>query len=135
MSNQVMALGSVEAPLNLKSVAAVTATGTGTGIDLQGYTGIGLIVLDSAAAGAGTNPTLDVTFEESDDNSTFTAVPAGAFLGDGNFTQVTNAVSKQVRKFVVDDRKRYIREAHAIGGTSSPSFTYGVALLGQKKYS
>ena len=134
--NQLMALGAVEPPLNLSSVSSKTATGTGTGIDLAGYDGIGLVALDSAAASAGTNPTLDVTFEESDDNSTnWTAVPAAAFLGDGNFAQVTNAVSKQVRKFVVNDRKRYIREAHAIGGTSSPAFTFGVAFIGQKKYS
>ena len=50
-----------------------TATGQGTGIDLQDYEGDILFILDSAAGG-GSSPTLDVTIEDSADNSTFAAV-------------------------------------------------------------
>ena len=118
----------------LQATAAKTATGNGTAVDCVDYEGSAAVVLDSAAAGAGTNPTLDVTLEESDDNSTFTAVPATAFSGGANFTQVTNAASQQLIYMTMSDRKRYIRSKHTIGGTNSPSFTFSCHIVSQKKY-
>ena len=50
-----------------------TPTGNGSGVDLKGYEGDVLFVLDSAAGG-GSSPTLDVTIEDSDDNSTFASL-------------------------------------------------------------
>src|SRR5438128_941936 len=81
--------------------------------------GDGVLVLDSGAGGAG--GTLDVTFEESDDNSTGWTAVAAADLNKtdgttGNFTQVVNAASQQIRSFDVGKRKRYLRETHAVGG-------------------
>jgi hypothetical protein len=119
----------------LQPTATRTTTTNGTGLDLQAYEGMVDMVLDSAAGGAG--GTLDVTFEESDDNSTgWTAVPAADLNKTdgttGNFAQVVNAASLQYRSFDVNKRKRYLRETHAIGG--SGSFAYSVNIIPVKKY-
>ena len=79
-----------------------TATGNGTGIDLLEYEGDILFVLDSAAGG-GSSPTLDVTIEDSADNSTFTALSGAAF------TQVTGSASSQKLSISADECKRYVR--------------------------
>ena len=120
--------------VNLLPTAARTATGQGAAINLLDYEGVVAVLLDSAAGG-GTTPTLDVSFEESDDGSTnWTAVPAAAINEGTNFTQVVAAASQQIRHFNVSERKQYLREAHVIAGTT-PTFTYSLNLVGQKKYS
>tara|TARA_Y100001938_G_scaffold137686_1_gene202224 strand:+ start:471 stop:851 length:381 start_codon:yes stop_codon:yes gene_type:complete len=103
-----------------------TATGNGTGIDLQGYEGDILFVLDSSAGG-GSSPTLDVTIEDSDDNSTFGSLSGAAF------TQVTGSASTQKLSISADECKRYVRVKFTIGG-SSPTFDLSVTGLGLKKY-
>ena len=103
-----------------------TATGNGTGIDLQGYEGDILFVLDSGAGG-GSSPTLDVTIEDSDDNSTFGSLSGAAF------TQVTDSASTQKLSISADECKRYVRVKFTIGG-SSPTFDLSVTGLGLKKY-
>ncbi len=132
MSTVLRALGNAKL-LNVAPTAAKTTTASGTAIDLQDYHGTGILVLDSAA-GTGTSPTLDLSFEESDDNTTFTAVAAGAFDGGANFTQVTGTASQQELTFDVGARKRYLRAKWTIGGTT-PSFTFSVNCLAQKQYS
>lgn len=132
MSTVLHALGNALL-LNLQPTAARTTSASGTAVDLQDYHGTGALVLD-AAAGTGTTPTNDITFEESDDNSTFTAVPAGAFYGGANYTQLVTTASRQVLYFNVAERKRYLREKHVVAGTT-PSYTYSVNFLGQKQYS
>jgi hypothetical protein len=115
--------------LSFHPVAARTATGEATGVDLRQYDGDVVLILDSAAAGAGTNPTLDVTVEHSDSLSTdYTAITGAAF------TQVTDAASRQKLVIDVDGAKRYVRVKYTIGGTSSPSFTFSVTGVGVKKY-
>lgn len=113
------------------TASARTSTGTGSGVDLVDYDGIMALSLESAA-GTGTTPTLAVTLEESNDNSTWTAVDAAEIDG-GAFNGVVGAVSSQMRFIDTSKRKRYIREAHAIGGTT-PSFTYSLIGIGFKKY-
>ena len=103
-----------------------TATGNGTGIDLQWYEGDILFVLDSSAGG-GSSPTLDVTIEDSDDNSTFGSLSGAAF------TQVTGSASTQKLSISADECKRYVRVKFTIGG-SSPTFDLSVTGLGLKKY-
>ena len=103
-----------------------TATGNGTGIDLQGYEGDILFVLDSSAGG-GSSPTLYVTIEDSDDNSTFGSLSGAAF------TQVTGSASTQKLSISADECKRYVRVKFTIGG-SSPTFDLSVTGLGLKKY-
>ncbi len=108
--------------------AARTATGQTSGIDLRAYDGDVLFILDSAAGG-GSSPTLDVTIEESADNSSFAAVASGAVA----FTQVTGTASAQKVALNKDDAKRYARIKYTIGG-SSPTFTFSVNAVGLKKY-
>ena len=103
-----------------------TATGNGSSVDFKGYEGDILFILDSAAGG-GSSPTLDVTIEDSADNSTFGALSGAAFL------QVTGTASVQKLSISADECKRYIRVKYTIGG-SSPTFTFSVNGLGLKKY-
>jgi hypothetical protein len=110
--------------------AVVTATGNGPAIDLRGYQGIGKIILNCAAAGAGTNPTMDVKVQDSAANSTdwLDVSPALAF------SQVTNADS--IQSIGVDTRavRRYIRLVKTIGGTSNPSFAMSASLVIESQY-
>ena len=109
--------------------AARTATGQTSGIDLRGYDGDVVFVLDSAA-GAGTSPTLDVTIEDSADNSSFAAISSGAVA----FTQVTGTAAAQAVSVNKDDARRYVRIKYTIGGSSGQSFTFSVNGFGLKKY-
>lgn len=116
--------------LVLAAAARRTSTLTGTGIDVLHYEGVALAVLN-ASAGTGTNPTLDVKLQHSDDNSTFADVTGATF------TQVTNdagSAGVQVMRINVSDLKRYLRVIGTIGGTT-PSFDYGVDFVGIKKAS
>lgn len=115
--------------LSLHPVAARTATGDATSVDLQSYDGDLMLILDSAAAGAGTNPTLDVSVEHSDEASdNFTQI------GTTAFTRVTSTASRQKLVISKDEAKRYVRVKYTIGGTNSPSFTFSVTAVGVKKY-
>lgn len=115
--------------LSFHPTAARTSTGNATGVDLQQYDGDVVLLLDSAAAGAGTNPTLDVTVEHSDAlGSGYSAVTGAAF------SQVTSTASQQKLVISKDDAKRYVRVVYTIGGTNSPSFTFSVTGVGVKKY-
>lgn len=115
--------------LSLHPIAARTATGDGTGIDLRDYDGDLMLILDSAAAGAGTNPTLDVSIEHSDESAAnYTQI------GTTAFTRVTNTASRQKLVISKDDAKRFVRVKYTIGGTNSPSFTFSVTAVGVKKY-
>lgn len=106
--------------------AARTATGQTSGIDLQTYDGDVVFLLDSAA-GSGTSPTLNVTIEDSADNSSFAAISGAAF------TQVTGTASAQKLVINKDSARRYVRVKYTIGG-SSPSFTFSVNAVGVTKY-
>jgi len=118
----------INSPLTQTSVsgiAARTSTVTATGVDISGYKG-GLIVQQLVGVVSGTTPTLDGKLQGSPDNSTWTDI-SGA-----TFTQVTATDSFQ--KIGVDARVvgKYLRYVGTIAGTT-PSFTMGVVLLGQKE--
>jgi len=106
--------------------AARTSTGQTSGIDLKDYDGDVVFLLDSAA-GTGTSPTLDVTIEDSADNSSFAAIT------DAAFTQVTGTASAQKLVVNKDSARRYVRVKYTIGGTT-PSFTFSVNAVGVTKY-
>jgi hypothetical protein len=103
---------------------AVTATGGGTGLDLGNGVNSTNAILEVGAV-TGTAPTLNVKLQESDDNTTWTDIPNGAF------TQVTAANQRQAIR--VQRSKQYCR-AHATVGGTTPSFTLCVEILAQKKY-
>lgn len=113
----------------LAAPASRTATLTGTGLDVEKYEGVGKVVLHSTAASAGTNPTLDVKVQDSPDNSTGWADIPGA-----TFAQVTDAASLQAIHIDLSAAKKYIRVVGTLGGTSTPTFLYGVELLAHPKY-
>jgi len=106
-------------------IAARTSTVTATGIDISEYKG-GLIVQQLVGVVSGTSPTLNGKLQSSPDNSTWTDI-SGA-----TFTQVTATDSIQKIGISVRDAAKYIRYVGTIAGTS-PSFTMGVVLLGQKE--
>lgn len=81
--------------------AARAATGTGVGVDLRGYDGATVVL----SIGARTDGTFTPSIEESDDNSTFTAVGTAAL--EGTFSAATAGTS--VQKVGYLGTKRYIR--------------------------
>jgi hypothetical protein len=109
----------------LLATTTITGTGDQTGVDLLEYDGDIQVILSGTAAGAGA----DLTFrlEESDDNSTFTAVTGGGF------TAIGNTAAKQVKTLNRDELKRYVRlSCTAETGTASSAVTcFGYGL---KKY-
>lgn len=107
-------------------VAAVSADGNGAPFDLSGYVGKVLARVDAANSTAGTNPTLDLVFKQSSDNSNWSNANIA-------FTQIT-AVTTQV--VTIDPRavSRYVRLDKDIGGTNSPSFPVSVVGFAQKEY-
>ena len=107
--------------------ATRTATGQTSGIDVRDYDGDLVFVLDTTGGGSGSSPTLDVTIEDSADNSSFSALSGAAF------TQVTGSASAQTLEVDANGCKRYVRVKYTIGG-SSPSFTFSVNAIGLKKY-
>ena len=100
----------------LLATTTITATGNQTGVDIGDYDGEMQIILSGTAAGAGAD--LAFRIEESEDNSTFTAVTGGTF------TAIANAASKQVLTLNASELKRYIRlSCTAETGTASSSVT------------
>lgn len=100
-----------------------TSTVTGSAIDLINYQGEGKLILMSNA-GTGTLPTLDVKVQECDtSDGDYTDVSGAAF------TQVTDAADAfEVISLKIDEVKRYIKIIGTIGGSDTPTFTFGVAL-------
>ena len=131
--NTLMALGKA-AVVQLLAVLSRTSNSSSTGLDIRDYTGMGMVVFAAGAATAGSSPTLDAVLEESDDNSTWSAVAAADYAEAAEFTQVTTTATVQIRRFDVSKRKRYIRITWTIGGTSSPAFPFGAGFIGQKQY-
>lgn len=78
-----------------------------------------IIVLTHVSAITGTSPTLSVAVEQSDDNSTYTAVTGGSGAN------ITAAGSQSINCRVT---KPYVRVTTTIGGTT-PAVTYRVSAL------
>lgn len=114
---------SLQAPLRS---ASVSATANGAPIDLKPFVGKILYRLDAGNASAGTNPTLDLVFKESTDNSNWTNANVA-------FTQVT-ATSLQFVAYDTRAHGRYVRLDATIGGTNAPAFPACVMGVAQKAY-
>jgi hypothetical protein len=110
----------------IAGTGARTASGNGAAVDVRELFGIGAVVLD-CAAGTGTNPTLSVVIQDSDDGATGWASISGAA-----FAQVTNAASSvQLIGLDLSAARRFVRASWTVGGTT-PSFTFSVNALGRK---
>jgi hypothetical protein len=107
------------------NIAARTSTVTATGMDVSAYKG-SLILIQNVGTVSGTSPTLDGKWQSSPDNSTWSDI-SGA-----TYTQVTASNSTQAIGLDVRAGARYLRYVGTIAGTS-PSFTMGVTVQGQKE--
>ena len=107
-------------------LAAVAATANGTPLNLQGYVGKILMRVDAANSTAGTNPTLDLSFKQSSDNSNWS-------VANVNFAQIT-AATTQVVAYDTRAEYQYVRLDRTIGGTNSPSFPVSVVGIGLLQY-
>ena len=108
----------------LSAPAAQTATFTAAAdIDLTGYVGTVMIIQDVGTV-SGTSPTLAGKMQTSTDDSTY------ADVSGATFTQAT-ATGTQTLQVDVRGVSRYLRYVGTIGGTT-PSFTVGILVVGQK---
>lgn len=106
-----------------------TSTVTGSAVDVREYEGKGQVILMSSAATAGTSPTLDVKLQDSTTSGGSYSDVTGA-----TFTQVTDAAdSTEMIPIDFDASDGFIKVVGTIGGTSTPTFQFGVAIIGQKK--
>ena len=124
-------------PLNALSLGTVglliesgeyTSTETGTGIDLSLYEGMAVAILNSSAKTAGTDPTLDVKLQSDPAVGGSYADITGA-----TFSQVTTAAVYEAVVFNVAECDAFVRAVGTIGGTSTPTFDFGVTFYGIKK--
>ncbi len=111
---------------SVSGIAARTSTVTSSAVNVTSYKG-SLVVQQLVGVVSGTSPTLNGKIQTSADGSSGWTDISGA-----TFTEVTATDSFQ--KIGVDVRKTsgYIRYVGTIAGTS-PSFTMGVVLLGEKE--
>lgn len=106
--------------------AVRTSTLTGTAVDTRALDGVAQVVLVSSAATAGTDPTLDVKLTHCD-----TSGGSYTDVTDATFAQVTDAAdSTQMIAVKTGELKRYVKVVGTIGGTSTPTFGFGVVLVG-----
>lgn len=111
---------------SVSGIAARTSTLTTSAVDVRSYKG-GLLVEQLVGVVSGTSPTLAGKIQTSADGSTSWEDITGA-----TYTSVTATDSFQKIGFDVRETLGYIRYVGTIAGTS-PSFTMGVVLLGQKE--
>jgi hypothetical protein len=112
--------------VELAPMAVRTSTLTGSGFDLSAYSGFCHVILQSSAATVGTNPTLNVKLQHCDTSGGSYEDITGAA-----FTQVTNAAdTTQMITIKPDELKPYVKVIGTIGGTSTPTFGFGVSMVG-----
>lgn len=102
--------------------AVYTADSNGTGVDTLGYNDAMMVVACGDLDLASGNETYAINLEESDDNSTFTAVSGFSI------SMTADNTCKELRiPNLNTTRKRYLRAALDVGGTT-PSFP-GIAMI------
>lgn len=105
----------------------VTGAVNGTGVDLQGFDSAVFSVNIGALTGSAT-PVINVRAEESDDNSTFTAV-AAADLDGGLLAAVATGADATVQKRGYLGSKRYVRVAVPSVSGTSPSAPISASVI------
>ncbi|MBI5192766.1 MAG: hypothetical protein HZA08_04910 [Nitrospirae bacterium] len=93
--------------------AARTASANGTGVDLQGFEGALVII----STGTITDGTHAIAIQESDDNSTFTAVAAADLQGTAPSIGAANDNVDYKVGYI--GAKRYIRAAVTVSGATT----------------
>ncbi len=93
--------------------ATITASTNGSGVDLQGYDGA-MVVFQAGTADTGNaNETYTPSLEESDDNSSFSAVAASDLEGT-----LANMTANSAQRAGYKGAKRYVRAVMTLGGTT-----------------
>lgn len=111
---------------------AQVSTFFGAGVDMK-EAELGLFALLDIGNVTGTNPTLDVKLQESDDDGVsdpYTDVNDFKTGGVAAFAQATTSLA--ISSLTFKRSKRFVRAFATIGGTS-PSFTMSVSLHGLLK--
>ena len=104
---------------------AVRPTGTynGAGVDLQNFHSAMMVVY----FGAYTNGTHTPSFEHSDDNSSFAAIPAAEL--DGSFTAVASAAgANTVQRVGYRGSKRYVRAVMTVASGAAGAASCAMVL-------
>lgn len=105
----------------------VTGTSTSIGVDLRGYESA-MAVIHAGATG-GTSPSFTFQVEESDDNSTFTAVAAADL--SGTEPTITAANDNAVYRIGYKGGSRYVRvSVPTTAGTSPTLFASALIVRG-----
>lgn len=91
----------------------------GTGVDLANYDAA-VILVDAGTLGGSSTPTITLQIQESDDNSTFTAV-AAADLAGGLLPAIVAANDETLYERGYTGLKRYIRVSVTAKGGTSPA--------------
>lgn len=103
--------------------ASVTATSNGSGVDLRDFDGA-MVVFQAGAADTGNgDETYTPSVEESDDNSSFSAVAASGLEG-----VLANMTANSVQRAGYKGAKRYVRAVLTLGGTT-PSINASALVL------
>lgn len=111
---------------------AITTTTTSTYVDMgEGGGGqFGTTMILQKGAVTGTNPTLDVKLTEcSTTNGTYTDITGATFA-----QQTTSGVDGDANLIttIFNRKYRYVKAVATTGGTT-PSFTYGLTIIEQKR--
>jgi hypothetical protein len=93
--------------------ASYTASTNGSGVDLRDFDGA-LVMFQAGSADTGSgNETYTPGVEESDDNSSFSAVAASDLEGS-----LVNMTANSVQRVGYKGAKRYVRAVLTLGGTT-----------------
>jgi len=98
----------------------------GAGVDLAGFDGA-LVVIEAGAIGGSGSPSLTFEVQESDDNSSFTAVSSDDL--DGTEPVITAANDDQIHLIGYKGTKRYIRVSITAKTGTSPSLPCAATVL------
>jgi hypothetical protein len=121
--------------LTLFALADFTADGASLTVDLQGYSGVGALLV-TVGTTSGTTPTLDISVQEGDlSNGSDAADIAADDLDGPNLTQLTGADDDTTTVFRVNlhRSKRYLTLDLDIGGTATPTFPLSILLYAPGK--
>lgn len=113
-NTHIAAAGTVKALTVAIAVAAAVAAGAGPNINISGLKGTAMIILNVGASTAGSSESLAATLYESDDQSTWTAVPGVTFAAVGHAVAALQTAS--IRP---GERKKWLSLGFADTGSGS----------------
>lgn len=109
---------------NSLAPAARTATANGTGVDLANFASANVVF----SVGTITDGTHTPSVQESDDNSTFTAVAAADLIGT-----LANLASNTNQRVGYRGTKRYVRAVSTVAGATTGGVYAGVVVRGDAR--